>query len=275
MTHRSTISAITLILATLALPAAASAAEGWARSSGTLRAGPQSDYPAIARVARGDSLDVYGCLRGRTWCDVSIDGDRGWFPGSRIELAGEGRRIRISDPAAAMFGLSILSFGMADYWGSHYEDRSFYRNDRYWRGHGGRPPNSERPAMGTSRPDRQPAGDAFVRPQRVPPSDQNFVGRRPADPGVRTPRDHGRRDVIPADPAAASASGRPARSETTPRAAPPQMRAPVQRQEAAPPRAQPQRTEPRAQPPRAAPPARQQPAAPAANPPCTDAGRCR
>ncbi|MDR3375952.1 MAG: SH3 domain-containing protein, partial [Ancalomicrobiaceae bacterium] len=149
MIFRTTLSALPLLLASFAGPTPAAAVEGWARLSGTLRAGPESDYPAITRVARGDALDVFGCLSGYDWCDVAVGGERGWFPGSRIELASDGRRVRMSRSVAGGIGLSILSFGMTDYWASHYEGRSFYRDDRYWRRHGMHPPQP-----GQARPDR-------------------------------------------------------------------------------------------------------------------------
>ncbi|MDR3494992.1 MAG: SH3 domain-containing protein [Ancalomicrobiaceae bacterium] len=140
MTYRTMISAITLAFAILAVPGEAAAADGWARASGTLRAGPDSDYPAITYVDRGASLDIFGCLSRYDWCDVAVDGERGWFPGSRIELLSDGRRVHITRSTAAVIGLSILSFGMADYWANHYEQRPFYHNNRYWRRHGIRPP---------------------------------------------------------------------------------------------------------------------------------------
>jgi uncharacterized protein YraI len=230
MNRTGTISALTLILATLALPATASAAEGWARSSGTLRAGPSSDYPAITRVVRGEALDVFGCVRGRTWCDISVDGDRGWFPGGNIELLGSARRIRVTDPAAAMLGLSILSFGMTDYWRNHYEDRRFYRDDRTWRRFGARPPSS-----GEMRPDRPPG--------------PRFDGRRPSDaPVMRPHREPAGRDFAPIGRPEA-APQRPPRAEAPPR--PPRREmAPAGRPEAAPRRAEPAAPQTRPQPPR-------------------------
>lgn len=148
MKTRSILRGLTIGLALLALPTAALATDGFARSSATLRAGAGSDYPAIMRVSAGTDLDVIGCISRYTWCDVAVDGERGWFPGRRIGFLRDGRRVYLSDGGAAL-GLTILSFGMADYWGSHYSGRPWYNERRWWRGHGPMPQHlSDRPQIG-------------------------------------------------------------------------------------------------------------------------------
>ncbi len=139
MNTRSLLRGLTTGLALLALPTAVFAADGFARSSGTLRAGAGSNYPAVMRISAGTSLDVVGCLSRYTWCDVAVDGERGWFPGKRIGVLRDGRRVYLSDGGARL-GLTILSFGMADYWGSHYSGRPWYNERRWWGGRGPIPP---------------------------------------------------------------------------------------------------------------------------------------
>jgi uncharacterized protein YraI len=172
MTYRTTVSAISVVPANFTPTVPASAAEGWARLPGTLRAGPELDYPAITRVARGGAVDVFGCLSSYDWCDVAVDGERGWFPGSRIDLMRDGQRVRISRSVAEVIGLSILSFGMTDYWASHYGGRPFYRDDRYWRRHGMLPPQP-----GEVRPDRPRPEPNHVQP---PPLELNHAQPPPA-----------------------------------------------------------------------------------------------
>lgn len=144
MNTRTTLRGLTIGLALLALPTAALAADGFARSSGTLRAGAGSNYPAVMRISAGTGLDVIGCISRYTWCDVAVDGERGWFPGRRIGFLRDGRRVYLSDGGAAL-GLTILSFGMADYWGNHYSGRPWYNERRWWRGHGPMPPHLANP----------------------------------------------------------------------------------------------------------------------------------
>lgn len=203
MSTRSRLAALTLI-STIALPGIAMAQDGFSRSSTWLRAGPSSDYPRVAHVARGEPLDIHGCLSGRSWCDVSADGDRGWLRGSSIDYVYNGRRIILSNPAAA--GIAILSFGMADYWDSYYRDRSWYRDTRYWRGRDrdrapDRRPDHDRPRPGPDRPgpdrpgpDRPGAHDGRPGPERPdvrpPPQPPHVTRPRPEPPReqVRPPR---------------------------------------------------------------------------------------
>lgn len=168
-----------LALAATAAPAAA--ADGWARYSGTLRAGPGSSYPAIQHVRSGEALDVVGCLRSRSWCDVVVDGERGWYPGSRIVIDRDGRRVVLPSVAAAVIGLSIIGFDRDVYWRDHYRERRFPG----WHPH--RPPGP--PHLGP-RPDR-PGPD--VRP---PPPDRPGPVVRPPPPDrpgpvLRPPRPDG------------------------------------------------------------------------------------
>jgi uncharacterized protein YraI len=169
MIRRSTLSGLALALTTLLLPATASATDGWARAAGILRAGPSTDYPRVTRVSRGDDLDVHGCLARASWCDVTVDGDRGWLPGSRIELVRDGHRERLFGDTA-VFGLSILTFGRTDYWGEHYRGRPWV-DDRRWNRDGDRV-RPDRPMI-----DRPPRAD--VRPSDAP--GLGPVGARPTD----------------------------------------------------------------------------------------------
>lgn len=118
-----------LILGTT-LVSAAQAAEGWARSGSSLKAGPGTSWPTITRVSAGEPLDVHGCLRDWSWCDVSTDDERGWLPGRRIALDRDGRRVALPG-VAAVIGLGIVGFTRDAYWRDHYRDRPFYgRPDR-------------------------------------------------------------------------------------------------------------------------------------------------
>jgi uncharacterized protein YraI len=176
-----------LVLGT-AFASAADAAEGWARSSARLRAGPGTSYPAITRVAAGEALDVHGCLRSWSWCDVSVGGERGWFPGSRIALPREGRRVALPG-VAALFGLGIVGFERDVYWRDHYRERRFYeRHDRERRDRPGGYDRPDRPDW-SDRPVRRdgPERHEGRRPDRDPP-------RMAPPPRVEAPP---RRDVRP------------------------------------------------------------------------------
>lgn len=153
---------------TLASVGMAEAAEGWARSSSWLRAGPGTSYPALTRVAAGEAVDVHGCTRRWTWCDISVDGERGWFPGDRIALLRDGRRTALPG-AAAVLGLAILGFERNLYWGEHYRGRSFGEHrDRAEPVHRFRAP-PERPVVMPGPPHRERVAPAEPRPPRAEP----------------------------------------------------------------------------------------------------------
>lgn len=140
MTVRTILAGLALAAATwIAAPAVASAADGYARADGVMRAGPDTDYPRIKGVYKGTPLAVYGCTRSYRWCDVVAEGDRGWFPGSRIGFYRDGRPARLTD-VAPYIGLAIVGFAIGDYWGNYYSNRPWYHERRWWNRHGHRPP---------------------------------------------------------------------------------------------------------------------------------------
>ncbi|WP_425523675.1 SH3 domain-containing protein [Rhizobium setariae] len=49
-----------------------------------LYGGPSKDYPAIAMITWRQSLKVVGCDRRVGWCEVLVDGQRGWVEGNRL-----------------------------------------------------------------------------------------------------------------------------------------------------------------------------------------------
>lgn len=121
----------------LAVPLAASAQEAYTRGSPTLFAGPSADYPAVARLAPGQSLSVVGCTEGYGWCDVVLpDGLRGWVAANRLEYDYAGDTLPMATYGAAI-GVPIVGFTLGNYWSNYYRDRPWYREPRWW---GNRPP---------------------------------------------------------------------------------------------------------------------------------------
>ena len=196
---RNTVTLCVLALgASLAALTPAHAADGWTYSSGTLRAGPGTSYPPILRVAAGRPVEVFGCLRGWTWCDVAVAGERGWFPGRRIAFEQSGRR-RVLTTIAPALGLGIVVFDRDAYWTSHYRGRAFY--DRWDRRHPGRhvepdrrpgpgvvidrdhrPAHRDRPVIRHRPPENRPAEPRRVRPERAEPRRHVAPPRRDAAP---------------------------------------------------------------------------------------------
>ena len=115
----------------LALPGVAAAATAYATGDVNLRAGPGTNYPVATVVDAGAPVNVFGCLTGYSWCDVSFNGVRGWVSGRYLEQAYAGDRVLV--PAyGARIGVPVISFSFGNYWDDHYRGRSFYRDrDRY------------------------------------------------------------------------------------------------------------------------------------------------
>ena len=53
-----------------------------------LRTGPGPQYPVAAMIGRDDKLDVQGCLKEVTWCNVTWDGQSGWASADYIVYDG-------------------------------------------------------------------------------------------------------------------------------------------------------------------------------------------
>jgi uncharacterized protein YraI len=163
--------ALALAAGLIAAPGAAFAIDGFASRSGPLRAGPANTYPQVDYVRAGDGLDIYGCLRGYTWCDVNTGDNRGWFAGSRIRFLVNGRYRALPD-YAPMIGIGIIPFVLDDYWGMHYRNRPWFDRGP-WR----RPPPP--PPGGVRPPPPPPPGGLHPPPGGVRPPPPPPGGMRP------------------------------------------------------------------------------------------------
>lgn len=134
--HAIRTAAVALGLAVMAGPALA--ADAYTTSDLNLRAGPGTDYPRIGIIGDNTLVNVQGCLNGWSWCDVIIEGDRGWVSGRGLVLARNEGRIYFRDEAPRL-GVPVITFNVDRYWGDNYRDRRFYRDrDRWHDGHRGR-----------------------------------------------------------------------------------------------------------------------------------------
>ena len=133
MVCRNRYSIVFAILTTIITTATAFATEAYTTASTWLRAGPDTSFISIERVPRDTLVDVYGCTNGYGWCDVDVDGERGWLPSSGLQFVYNGRRGPAS-VLAPLLGLMILQFSFRDYWDNHYQARPWYneQNRQRW-----------------------------------------------------------------------------------------------------------------------------------------------
>lgn|GEM_PF-203020 len=184
----------TAILAALAVPIAALAQQqAFTSDAVNLRAGPGTDYPVVAVLGQGQSLDVMGCTDGYSWCDVALpDGMRGWVSAEWLNYPYQGSPVPLVT-YGAVIGVPLVSFAIGSYWGSYYRDRPWYGEPRWWHGRpppppmpGWRPPPPPRPNWSPRPP---PPGwngrPDFGRPGHVDRPGRPDYGRpdRPDRPG--------------------------------------------------------------------------------------------
>lgn len=124
----SVVAALTLLGA-----ATAEAAPGYSTADVNMRTGPDTDFPSVGVVPDGDPVEIAGCLRDESWCDVIWAGNRGWVYSEY--LAFESRRgdyVPLPDVGPAAYGVPIVTFVARDYWDRYYVGRPWYANRAHW-----------------------------------------------------------------------------------------------------------------------------------------------
>jgi len=121
--------AATAVVATIAagslaaaVPASA-ASQAFVTGAVNLRAGPGTQYYAIMVIPPGQSVQVYGCLQGYTWCDVSFARERGWVSSRYLNVFYDSRQVYV--PYQPRVSLPFITFSYG-YWDSWYANRPWY-----------------------------------------------------------------------------------------------------------------------------------------------------
>lgn len=95
-----------------------------------IRSGPDSDYPAVARLKKNSTIEVYGCIEDWDWCDIRAGRYRGWIRGDSIYTTYRNRNVAFVEAAPALH-IPIIGFNI-NYWDEHYRKNSFYRDRSRW-----------------------------------------------------------------------------------------------------------------------------------------------
>jgi uncharacterized protein YraI/surface antigen len=131
---KKSLAALAVVLGASATTAApAQAVPGYAVPRLEVKAGPGYRYPTVAVVRYDSPLEVNGCLRNWSWCDVTTRRGRGWVRGRDIEIERRGSRIEYGAP----WGVPQFDFNLDTYWNNNYRGQEFYRERDRWRRYDG------------------------------------------------------------------------------------------------------------------------------------------
>jgi uncharacterized protein YraI len=188
----------------LVVPTAAFAARGIVTTEVSMRAGPGTGFPVVDRIPGGARVNIHGCLRPPSWCDVSWDGERGWVSAEYLEYFYRNRYVYLPD-YVEVIDIPYVPFVLSSYWSNYYVGRPWYHRRAYWNNYWQSNARfAARRAIGGSRGFAATegrgsrAGFADVRGSRVLP-DRNVRGERFSSQRMRTvngPRTDGSRGFV-------------------------------------------------------------------------------
>ena len=112
-------------------PAHADELVGYSNGSVDLLAGPDGSFPVVAHVEPNAGLKIIGCQQGFTWCDVSMNGQRGWINGHFLDNVYNDKHVNVVEFGPQQ-NVPTVVFQQRTYWDTYYHDRPFYTEHRYW-----------------------------------------------------------------------------------------------------------------------------------------------
>jgi uncharacterized protein YraI len=118
------------LMAALLLPAAEAGAQstGYTTADVNMRAGPSTEYPRVIVLPEGGEVEVFGCVRGYTWCDVAYFQYRGWVSSRYISIFYDNYSYV---PYRPIVPVPIITFDFG-YWDRWYPSYPWY-SDYRWR----------------------------------------------------------------------------------------------------------------------------------------------
>ncbi|MGY3452885.1 SH3 domain-containing protein [Bradyrhizobium sp. USDA 4353] len=114
----------------IATPASfAVAAPGLVRTSATMRAGPGPGFPVVDRIPAGARITIHGCIEGGAWCDVSLEGERGWVAARTLRYLYREQYVYLPEYVEYV---PVAPFVLTTYWSSFYFGRPWYHRQAFW-----------------------------------------------------------------------------------------------------------------------------------------------
>jgi uncharacterized protein YraI len=114
--------------------ASANASPGFSTANVNVRTGPDTDFPSVGVIPEGDAVEIAGCLRDESWCDVVWAGNRGWVYSEYLAFEQRGEYVPLPDVGPAAFHVPFVTFVARDYWDRYYVGRPWYRDRARWYG---------------------------------------------------------------------------------------------------------------------------------------------
>ncbi len=113
-------------------PAAAADPNAYVTANVNLRAGPDTEYPAIVIIPAGEYVTIYACIEDLSWCDVSYgDSNRGWVSAQYVQPFYQGRYMSVQE-YVPLVNLPTQPFDIRLYWSSFYSGQPFYGELDQW-----------------------------------------------------------------------------------------------------------------------------------------------
>ena len=184
------------VLAVAALGVAAAHAEpGYSTANVNMRTGPDTDFPSVGVIPEGEPIYVEGCLQDESWCDVRWADNRGWVYSEYIGFDRRGETVFLPDVGIAAFGIPVVTFVAADYWGRWYRGRPWYAEHARWEAFGWHPrPGWHAPPPGVRKAGWWRAGYVAPHGMVAPPEHWRRVERHERRDDRRDHRDHDHHD---------------------------------------------------------------------------------
>jgi uncharacterized protein YraI len=164
--------------------AAAQAEPGYSTANVNMRTGPDIEYPSVGVIHEGEPLYVEGCLQDESWCDVRWADNRGWVYSEYIGFDYHGQTAYLPDVGIAAFGIPVVGFVAADYWGRWYRGRPWYAEHARWEAF------KWHPRVGWHAPPPGPRHAGWWRAGYAAPAGMHA----PPEHGWRRPERHDRRE---------------------------------------------------------------------------------